>query len=223
MSGYINFIDDALSYVSVNPTQALAAAMFAMGVCSVTVLWNSFKKWRYARKMYKRVNSFLQNHDAVSTVVLSLLRKYLYSMNASRIMIFKYHNGDDDFRHFGSYSKMSCTYEVTAPGFKLLRSLYQNLPLSAYALITENMFTKGEMYVTDILKIRSMDRSTYEAAIKNRARCFCMHALKNTNHVINGFICLEFNRPVSFTQRLKAEVDILVEQISSALNSELQK
>lgn len=214
MNIYTPFLEEMLQYLDVEPMKVMTAATATIMLCGAGYVVDHMRKSRKFLACSKE--------DSTDKLYLSFLRKSLYDLNASRVLVFKFHNGDEDMPHFDNYSRMSCLYEVTAPGFKQLKFLYQNLPLTAYAWNADKIFGPGKYYVTNIEDLKGEDRSTYEVCLKNRVRCYAVHALKNSEDKIIGMLITEFNRPVKFSKSFKIDLDIIADHAGTLLESKLK-
>lgn len=157
--------------------------------------------------------------------IKDLLKHTLAQLDASRVMLVMYHNGEHSIGGY-SFTKMSCTQECTSskPNSRgqvipaCIRD-FVNIPVSAFSFVTRSLFDKGMFTISDISKLKTTNISTYEEFKRHGARSARFFPLVDSEGHIFGFICFEFKNKISEIPSEK-ELDIeetCVDKVSSII------
>lgn len=128
----------------------------------------------------------------VSERIDSCLQEILDDTNADRASLVQYHNGGRGINN-QSFLKMSMTNEQTKANVKPIMMEFKDQFRGVLGYFVKELEDKGYCYIEDVDAIKDIDNGIYEF-LKNRNVCSKFGiAIKNTNNMVIGFVCIEFS------------------------------
>ena len=123
----------------------------------------------------------------VDVHVRQLLEELLLRTNATRVHVYRFHNGADFFDGT-SMKRMSCAYEVASPGVSKEFQRVQQIPLSLFDTV-QQMLIEG---VPHIYKVKDLQEGHYKSALADvGVKAVCVMPLIS-NKLIVGAVCVHY-------------------------------
>ena len=156
-----------------------------MSVAAVYILQRIYKRLTGWRK--RCVKYDIKASYKVDTHVRQLMEELLIRTAGSRVHIYRFHNGADFFDGT-AMKRMSCAYEVSAPGTSKEFQQVQQIPLSLFDEV-QRMLLNGSPH---IYKVTELHDGHYKSVLIDiGVKAVCIMPLLN-NKLIVGALCVQY-------------------------------
>lgn len=127
----------------------------------------------------------------IDETLRTCLRQILEQTDADRVSIVQYHNGGRGLNK-QSFLKMSMTNEETRIGISPIASTFQNQFRSVLAYFVRELNLHNTCYIKDSEDLKTVDTSMYEFLNSRNVKSKYGMAIRSSDNVVIGFICVEY-------------------------------
>lgn len=161
---------------------------------------------QYLDKYFKKTNvaKMLPRQNKLDMEMLNKLEYVKEILNADRIHIYEFHNGDHYSSNRPAY-KFSCTYEVFKAGNKPVQQECINLPTNCMPSFVNKIMKDGKFVCEDLEVLKDKLPSTYNFKKALNIKSFYDVAIKNRDGEIIGFIAIHWLKK----ENMKIEEDVI--------------
>lgn len=161
---------------------------------------------QYLDKYFKKTNvaKMLPRQNKLDMEMLNKLEYVKEILNADRIHIYEFHNGEHYSSNRPAY-KFSCTYEVFKAGNKPVQQECINLPTNCMPSFVNKIMRDGKFVCEDLESIKDNMASTYNFKKALNIKSFYDVAIKNREGEIIGFIAIHWFKK----ENMKVEEDVV--------------
>ena len=161
---------------------------------------------QYLDKYFKKTNvaKMLPRQNKLDMEMLNKLEYVKEILNADRIHIYEFHNGEHYSSNRPAY-KFSCTYEVFKAGNKPVQQECINLPTNCMPSFVNKIMRDGKFVCEDLESIKDNMASTYNFKKALNIKSFYDVAIKNREGEIIGFIAIHWFKK----ENMKIEEDVI--------------
>lgn len=161
---------------------------------------------QYLDKYFKKTNvaKMLPRQNKLDMEMLNKLEYVKEILNADRIHIYEFHNGEHYSSNRPAY-KFSCTYEVFKAGNKPVQQECINLPTNCMPSFVNKIMKDGKFVCEDLESIKDNMASTYNFKKALNIKSFYDVAIKNREGEIIGFIAIHWFKK----ENMKVEEDVI--------------
>ena len=161
---------------------------------------------QYLNKYFKKTNvaKMLPRQNKLDMEMLNKLEYVKEILNADRIHIYEFHNGEHYSSNRPAY-KFSCTYEVFKAGNKPVQQECINLPTNCMPSFVNKIMRDGKFMCEDLESIKDNMASTYNFKKALNIKSFYDVAIKNRDGEIIGFIAIHWFKK----ENMKVEEDVV--------------
>lgn len=161
---------------------------------------------QYLDKYFKKTNvaKMLPRQNKLDMEMLNKLEYVKEILNADRIHIYEFHNGEHYSSNRPAY-KFSCTYEVFKAGNKPVQQECINLPTNCMPSFVNKIMRDGKFVCEDLESIKDSMASTYNFKKALNIKSFYDVAIKNREGEIIGFIAIHWFKK----ENMKIEEDVI--------------
>lgn len=144
----------------------------------------------------------------VSMTFKDASRRCLNEINASRIGIYVFHNGNTSICGL-PFFKFSCIHEWTSNGLGTVRGKYHtDIPLQYFNDFIEDLWSNGYYKTTDIEKSIAINPSLEEFVAYSNVKALYIIGINDSNNKLVGFIIAEFDHDEDFDINASRDKDI---------------
>ena len=163
-------------------------------------------------------NIKLDKRIAVTEKVNQALKDILLYNNASRVMIFEFHNSSQNLSGI-PFAKYSCNFEWFAPGQIAIGHECQALPFSTISSVVRELIdAQQDQIVYDNIDIlENISPSLHSLLKKSHAQSVIYNAMYDSNNNLIGLLVLQFNTNIPEHVELH-KLMVQTAQITSMLN-----
>lgn len=161
---------------------------------------------QYLDKYFKKTNvaKMLPRQNKLDMEMLNKLEYVKEILNADRIHIYEFHNGEHYSSNRPAY-KFSCTYEVFKAGNKPVQQECINLPTNCMPSFVNKIMRDGKFMCEDLESIKDNMASTYNFKKALNIKSFYDVAIKNRDGEIIGFIAIHWFKK----ENMKVDEDVI--------------
>lgn len=161
---------------------------------------------QYLDKYFKKTNvaKMLPRQNKLDMEMLNKLEYVKEILNADRIHIYEFHNGEHYSSNRPAY-KFSCTYEVFKAGNKPVQQECINLPTNCMPSFVNKIMRDGKFVCEDLESIKDNMTSTYNFKKALNIKSFYDVAIKNREGEIIGFVAIHWFKK----ENMKIEEDVI--------------
>lgn len=161
---------------------------------------------QYLDKYFKKTNvaKMLPRQNKLDMEMLNKLEYVKEILNADRIHIYEFHNGEHYSSNRPAY-KFSCTYEVFKAGNKPVQQECINLPTNCMPSFVNKIMKDGKFVCEDLESIKDNMASTYNFKKALNIKSFYDVAIKNREGEIIGFVAIHWFKK----ENMKVEEDVI--------------
>lgn len=161
---------------------------------------------QYLNKYFKKTNvaKMLPRQNKLDMEMLNKLEYVKEILNADRIHIYEFHNGEHYSSNRPAY-KFSCTYEVFKAGNKPVQQECINLPTNCMPSFVNKIMRDGKFVCEDLESIKDNMASTYNFKKALNIKSFYDVAIKNREGEIIGFVAIHWFKK----ENMKIEEDVI--------------
>ncbi len=161
---------------------------------------------QYLDKYFKKTNvaKMLPRQNKLDMEMLNKLEYVKEILNADRIHIYEFHNGEHYSSNRPAY-KFSCTYEVFKAGNKPVQQECINLPTNCMPSFVNKIMKDGKFVCEDLEDLKDTLPSTYNFKKALNIKSFYDVAIKNREGEIIGFIAIHWFKK----ENMKIEEDVI--------------
>lgn len=154
---------------------------------------------QYLNKYLKKtdVAKALPKQNKLDVGVVEQLESVKEMLNADRIHIYEFHNGEHGSNNRPLY-RFSCTYEVCKAGNKSVQQQCLNLPTNCMPKFVQEIMDNGKFVCTDLETLKDTMPSTYNFKKSIKVGAFYDIAIKNKEDEIIGFIAIHWFKKENF-------------------------
>ena len=149
---------------------------------------------RYLEKYFKRtdVAKMLPKQNKIDIEITERLEYTKELLNASRILIYEFHNGEH-YSNYRSAYRFSCTYEAVKAGCQAIRYNSMCIPIACMPKLIESITNKERVIVKDLNDIKDTMPSSYAYKVRYDIEAFYDIAIKNKKGEVVGFVAIQWN------------------------------
>lgn len=140
----------------------------------------------------------IQNRNNKINIALDHLRD---DLDADRACCFLYHNGGYSITGM-SFLKMTMMFEKISSNVMPVMGYYRDVPRTMFPILTQKIAEQGLYYIKDIKDIEKEDPITYQSFVIRGTNSAYALAMKNIEGALLGFICVEFIKGETKSQKL---------------------
>ena len=161
---------------------------------------------QYLDKYFKKTNvaKMLPRQNKLDMEMLNKLEYVKEILNADRIHIYEFHNGEHYSSNRPAY-KFSCTYEVFKAGNKPVQQECINLPTNCMPSFVNKIMKDGKFVCEDLEDLKDTLPSTYNFKKALNIKSFYDVAIKNREGEIIGFVAIHWFKK----ENMKIEEDVV--------------
>lgn len=161
---------------------------------------------QYLDKYFKKTNvaKMLPRQNKLDMEMLNKLEYVKEILNADRIHIYEFHNGEHYSSNRPAY-KFSCTYEVFKAGNKSVQQECINLPTNCMPSFVNKIMKDGKFVCEDLEDLKDTLPSTYNFKKALNIKSFYDVAIKNREGEIIGFVAIHWFKK----ENMKIEEDVI--------------
>lgn len=161
---------------------------------------------QYLDKYFKKTNvaKMLPRQNKLDMEMLNKLEYVKEILNADRIHIYEFHNGEHYSSNRPAY-KFSCTYEVFKAGNKPVQQECINLPTNCMPSFVNKIMKDGKFVCEDLEDLKDTLPSTYNFKKALNIKTFYDIAIKNQEGEIIGFVAIHWFKK----ENMKIEEDVI--------------
>lgn len=161
---------------------------------------------QYLDKYFKKTNvaKMLPRQNKLDMEMLNKLEYVKEILNADRIHIYEFHNGEHYSSNRPAY-KFSCTYEVFKAGNKPVQQECINLPTNCMPSFVNKIMKDGKFVCEDLEDLKDTLPSTYNFKKALNIKTFYDIAIKNREGEIIGFVAIHWFKK----ENMKIEEDVI--------------
>lgn len=161
---------------------------------------------QYLDKYFKKTNvaKMLPRQNKLDMEMLNKLEYVKEILNADRIHIYEFHNGEHYSSNRPAY-KFSCTYEVFKAGNKPVQQECINLPTNCMPSFVNKIMKDGKFVCEDLEDLKDTLPSTYNFKKALNIKSFYDVAIKNREGEIIGFVAIHWFKK----ENMKIEKDVV--------------
>lgn len=161
---------------------------------------------QYLDKYFKKTNvaKMLPRQNKLDMEMLNKLEYVKEILNADRIHIYEFHNGEHYSSNRPAY-KFSCTYEVFKAGNKPVQQECINLPTNCMPSFVNKIMKDGKFVCEDLEDLKDTLPSTYNFKKALNIKTFYDIAIKNREGEIIGFIAIHWFKK----ENMKVDEDVI--------------
>ena len=166
---------------------------------------------QYLDKYFKKTNvaKMLPRQNKLDMEMLNKLEYVKEILNADRIHIYEFHNGEHYSSNRPAY-KFSCTYEVFKAGNKPVQQECINLPTNCMPSFVNKIMKDGKFVCEDLEDLKDTLPSTYNFKKALNIKSFYDVAIKNREGEIIGFVAIHWFKK----ENMKIEKDVVKQLVS---------
>lgn len=161
---------------------------------------------QYLNQYFKKTNvgKMLPKQNKLDLEILSKLEYVKEILNADRIHVYEFHNGEH-YSDYRSAYKFSCTYEVFKAGNQPVQQKCINLPTNCMPQFIHKITEDGKFICKDLEELKETMPSTYNFKKSIDVDSFYDIAIHNKEGNIIGFIAIHwFNK-----ENMKIDKDVI--------------
>ena len=161
---------------------------------------------QYLDKYFKKTNvaKMLPRQNKLDMEMLNKLEYVKEILNADRIHIYEFHNGEHYSSNRPAY-KFSCTYEVFKAVNKPVQQECINLPTNCMPSFVNKIMKDGKFVCEDLEDLKDTLPSTYNFKKALNIKSFYDVAIKNREGEIIGFVAIHWFKK----ENMKIEKDVV--------------
>lgn len=148
---------------------------------------------QYLNQYFKKsnVSKLLPHQNKLDIEILNKLEEYKEKLNADRIHVYEFHNGEHYSDNRPAY-KFSCTYEVFKAGNKPIQQQCKGIATNCMPLFVNEIMQNGKFVCTDLEKIKETMASTYNFKHALKIQAFYDVAIRNKYGEVIGFVAVHW-------------------------------
>lgn len=131
-----------------------------------------------------------QNEEDLN--IVSTMEYYKELLNADRILLFEFHNGDH-YSNFRNALRMSASYEVYRAGLEESMSRCTGLPIAIMPHLIAEITSNGFFICKNIEDIKNIMPSTYNFKKSIGLKSFYDIAIEDKNGHVIGFVAVQWD------------------------------
>ncbi len=157
----------------------------------------------YGFILAKQIKKYFKKHDYSNVVkrenrVQNILEQYMERMLCDRIIIFQFHNGENNI-HNMKFMRVSATNEICRPGSYSIQDKYKNMLISKYIEICDRIFNHEEV-VLPVITPESINASKYPELYTPELKSAIVVPLA-INGSIMGLLTVHFAQHTQFNKQ----------------------
>jgi len=167
-----------------------------IGLFSAEIIIALFFCKQYLNQYFKKSNvgKMLPRQNKLDLEILNKLEYVKEILNADRIHVYEFHNGDHYSDNRPAY-KFSCTYEVYKAGNKPIQQQCKGIATNCMPQFIDRITEEGKFVCKDIEELKETMPSTYNFKRSIEINSFYDIAIHNKEGNIIGFVAIHwFNK-----------------------------
>ena len=164
-----------------------------IGLFSAEIIIALFFCKQYLNQYFKKsnVSKLLPHQNKLDIEILNKLEEYKEKLNADRIHVYEFHNGEHYSDNRPAY-KFSCTYEVFKAGNKPIQQECKGIATNCMPLFVNELMQNCKFVCTDLEKIKETMSSTNNFKHALKIQSFYDVAIKNKSGDVIGFVAIHW-------------------------------
>ena len=164
-----------------------------IGLFSAEIIIALFFCKQYLNQYFKKsnVSKLLPHQNKLDIEILNKLEEYKEKLNADRIHVYEFHNGEHYSDNRPAY-KLSSTYELFKAGNKPIQQECKGIATNCMPLFVNEIMQNGKFVCTDLEKIKETMASTYNFKHALKIQSFYDVAIKNKYCEVIGFVAIHW-------------------------------
>lgn len=153
---------------------------------------------QYIDKNSDRINigEGVKEQSAISKEIIDTMDYYKEMLNADRILLFEFHNGQH-YSNYRSALKMSVSHEVYKASLTSVRDKCSGLPIAVMPHFVTAITTEGCASCKDLEDIKGKMGSSYEFKKSLGIQSFYDVAIRDIEGNIIGFVAVQWNNTMN--------------------------